>query len=55
MILESIHLTVTDFYMTRSSMKLLMTEDGVIDVDVDSLSTKLLQIENHNKIAIELL
>ena len=33
----------------------MLTEDDAIDVDVDPMSTKLLKIENHNKIATELL
>ena len=34
---------------------ILVTEDGAIYVDSDTLSTKLLHIENQNKIATELL
>ena len=35
--------------------KILVTEDGVIDVDEDPLSKKLLQTENQNKRATEML
>ena len=33
---------------------IVVTEDGAIDADAEPLSTKLLQIENKNKIATEL-
>ena len=35
--------------------EIVVTEDGAIDIDADPLSTKLLQIENQNKRATELL
>ena len=33
----------------------MLTEDVAIDVDADPMSTKLLQIDNHNKRATEVL
>ena len=33
----------------------MVTEDAAFDVDADPLSTKLLQIDNQNKISTELL